>query len=385
VISQTLRKSMGFAGAVLFGLLAGGAHAQEVVKIADVIELSGGGATVGTNWRDAVHLAAREINAAGGILGRKVVITDYDTQSNPGVSKAQVTKALDDDPYVILGPIYSSSTKVNMIVAQRAGVPQIVGSEAAEITQKGDPTIFRTSFGQATSMPKLANYLRDGVKAKSVAVIWVNNAFGKGGRDTAIKELKARGIKIVADIPTEVQQVDFAAEVANAKASGADALFPYLHEEESARLLKELRKQGFDKPIVGETTITSTKVVSLAGAAANGVKAHVGLSADAPNPLIRKMVKAFEAAYGRKPDHNGLKGYIALYVVKAVTEKMGKFDQKNFAKTLHGMTIRAKDEPGVLMDITYDDKGDIDRASFLVEVVDGKEKITATLPPLGAK
>ncbi len=378
------RKLILTAGLAL--VVATGAGAEEkTVKIADVIELSGGGATVGTNWKDAVDLAAKHINAKGGILGRKVVVTHYDSQSNPGVSKAQVTKALDDEPYVILGPIYSSSTKVNMVVAQRAGVPQFVGSEAAEITEKGNPSIFRTSFGQAASMPKLANYMRDGVKAKTVAVVWVNNAFGKGGRDTAVKELEARGIKITADISTEVQQVDFAAEVAKAKSSGADALFPYLHEEESARFLKELRKQGYDKPIVGETTITTAKVVSLAGDAANGVKAHVGLSPDAPLPLVEKMVADFEAAYGRKPDHNGLKGYIALHVVKAATEKIGKFNQKELAAALHGMTITTKDEPGVLMDITFDDNGDVDRESFLVEVVDGKEKITEVLPALGKK
>ncbi len=372
------------AGAAAFVGLATAAQAQEVVKIADVIELSGGGATVGNNWKDAVDLAAKHINAEGGILGRKVVVTHYDTQSNPGVSKAQVKKALDDDPYVILGPIYSSSTKVNMVEAQRAGVPQIVGSEAAEITQKGNPTIFRTSFGQAASMPKLANYIRDEVKAKSVAIVWVNNAFGKGGRDNAVRELESRGIKIVADIPTEVQQVDFAAEVAKVKNSGAEALFPYLHEEETARFLIELRKQGYDRPVVGETTLTSQKVIDLAGPAANGTRGHVGLTADAPLPLVQKMVKAFIDAYGRKPDHNGLKGYIALHVVKEVTERMGKFDQKAFADTLHGATITTEDEPGVLMDLTYDDKGDIDRASFLVEVVDGKAKVTGVLPALGS-
>lgn len=368
------------AASLAFG--AGAASAQDVVKIANVIELSGGGATVGTNWKDAVDLAVKHINAKGGILGRKIVVKHYDTQSNPGVSKAQVRKALDDKPYVLLGPIYSSSTKVNMVEAQREGVPQIVGSEAAVITKRGNPTIFRTSFGQEASMPKLAAYIGNDLKAKTAALIWVNNAFGKGGRDNAVSALKARGVKVVADISTEVQQVDFAAAVAKAKAAKADVLIPYLHEEESARLLKELRKQNYDKPIVGETTITNAKVVELAGGAADGVKGHVGLSPDAPLPLVKSMVAAYQKAYGRKPDHNGLKGYIAVHVVKEITERMGKFDQARFAKALHGATITTKDEPGVLMDIRYDGKGDIDRASFLVEVVGGKETITKVLPPL---
>ena len=66
-------------------------------------------------------------------------------------------------------------------------------------------------------MPKIANYMAEAVKAKTVAVIWVNNDFGKGGRDIFIKEMKARGIKIVADISTEAGQADFAADVVKAQ------------------------------------------------------------------------------------------------------------------------------------------------------------------------
>ena len=78
-----------------------------------------------------------------------------------------------------------------------------MGGEAADLTQQGSAYIRRTSFGQSVSMPKLANYIRDTVKAKSVAVGWVNNDFGKGGRDIIVKELGARGIKVAADISTE--------------------------------------------------------------------------------------------------------------------------------------------------------------------------------------
>ena len=95
------------------------------------------------------------------------------------------------------------------------------------------------------------------------------------------------------------------------------------------------------------------------------------------------MAKAFEAAYGAKPDHNGIKGYIALYVVKEITERIGGFDREKLKDALHGATITVEDEPGVLMEITYDDKGDIDRESFLVEVKDGRQVITGILPKLG--
>jgi branched-chain amino acid transport system substrate-binding protein len=174
-------------------------HAQSTVYIPDVVELSGPGAVSGTNWRDGAAMAIDEINKSGGILGRKIETEHLDTQSNPGVSRAQIQKVLDRDPYVVLGPIYSGSVKVNMALTQQAEVPQIVGAEAADITQQGNPWVFRTAFGQQFSMPKIANYLHDQLKVKSVAVVWVNNDFGKGGHDSFVKEMKARSIDVVAD------------------------------------------------------------------------------------------------------------------------------------------------------------------------------------------
>jgi branched-chain amino acid transport system substrate-binding protein len=369
------------AAVLAFG--TAGAAAQQTVNMPIVIELSGAGAVSGTNFRDGAVLAIEEINAKGGILKRKINAPQSDTQSNPGVSRAQVQKAIDSDPYVILGPVFSGSVKVNMVLCQQAEVPQITGAEAAEITQMGNPYIFRTSFGQQMSMPKIANYIRDGLKAKSVAVLWVNNDFGKGGRDTFIKEMAARNIKVVADVSTESGQVDFAADVVKLKGANADAIFVYTNEEESARFLREARKQGVNKPLIGETTLLGQKVIDLAGDAANGAKGHVGLTADAPVPAVEAFKAKFQKRFGYVPDHNGIKGYTGVYAVKHATEKIGKFDRKLLAKTMHGLTITPKQEPGILMEASWDANGDIDRISFLAEVVNGKQKIVQTLPKLG--
>src|SRR5215470_4436783 len=355
------------------------------VKIVGLVELSGQLATAGTNFDNGAKLAFKEINAAGGILGRKIDYVSMDVQTNPGVSKGLAAKAVDDGAYVVLGPVGSGDFIVSMEETRRAEIPNFTGGEAASLTQKGNPYVFRTSFTQETSMPKLARYIKDKVKAKSVAMIWVNNDFGKGGRDMMAKALDAQGIKVVADISTDQGQVDFSGPVLKAKQSGADALFIYVNEEESARALRELRKQGYDKPIIGETTLTGQKVIELAGEAANGAVAHVGLTADAPQPAIKAFDQKFQAEYKYKSDHNGMKGYSAAYVVKAITEKIGKFDSKAFAAVTHGAHISAKDHPGVLLDVSFDNKGDLDRESFLVKVENGKQVVTATLPPVGAK
>jgi len=171
--------------------------------------------------------------------------------------------------------------------------------------------------------------------------------------------------------------------VLRAKQSNADAVFAYSNEEESARLLRELRKQGWTKPIVGETTLTGQKVIELAGEAANGAIAHVGLTVDAPVPAIRAFKAKFEKEYKYISDHNGMKGYSGVYVLKAAIEKAGKLDRKAVAEAMKGLKVNTDKYPGALMYTEFDNKGDLDRMSFMVEVKNGKQEVIDMVPPLG--
>jgi branched-chain amino acid transport system substrate-binding protein len=377
------RHLLAAAAALCFGPAA--VHAQSTIKIAVIQELSGAGATAGTNFKNGVDLAIKEINAAGGILGKKIEATVNDTQSNPGVAKGLATKAVDDGAFAVFGPTFSGSMLVSMAETRRAEVPNFTGAEAASITQQGNPYVFRTSFTQTLSMPKVARYIGSNLKAKTVAVVFVNNDFGKGGRDAFKTAAEAAGLKVVADISTDSGQVDFSAPVLKAKQSNPDVLFVYSNEEESARILRELRKQGWSKPVMGETTLTGQKVIDLAGEAANGALAHVGLTVDAPIPAMRAFRAKFEKEYKYVSDHNGIKGYTGVYLLKAGIEKAGKLDRVAVAKALHGLAVSAAKEPGVIMDVSVDANGDLDRESFIIEVKNGKQEVKETLPPLGKK
>ena len=158
--------------------------------------------------------------------------------------------------------------------------------------------------------------------------------------------MEARGIEIVADMPTENAQADFAADVVKVKNSDAEAIFVYLTEEESARFLREAKKQGVGKPLVGETTLIGQKVIDLAGDAANGAMGHVGLTPDAPNPQVQEMAAKFEEKFGYRPDHNAIKGYIGAYAIKYATEQVGEFDSEKIAEHLHGLKLIAAEHPG---------------------------------------
>ena len=364
--------------------MTGWAAAQNV-KVVGLVELTGTGTTSGTNFDNGIKMAVKEINAAGGILGKKIDYVSYDTQSNPGVAKGLADKAVDENAYVVMGPVFSGSIMVSMASTRRAEIPNFTGGEAVAITQQGNPYVFRTSFTQSTAMPKIADYIKTKVKAQTVDLIYVNNDFGKGGRDLIIKALESRGIKVGLDLSSDPGQLDFSSVVLKVKQSTADAVFAYTNEEESARLLRELKKQGYKKPVIGETVLTSQKVIELAGDAANGAVAHVGLTVDAPIPEMLKFKAKYYQAYGSISDHNGIKGYTGVYILKAAIEKAGKLDRKAVAQALHGINISAKKNPGVIMDVSFDANGDLDRESFLVEVKNGRQVVVATLPALSKK
>ncbi len=364
--------------------LTGTALAQNTIKVAAIVELSGAGATAGTNFYNGMNLAVKEINAAGGILGKKIEVITSDTTTNPGVALGLTKKAIDQDVFAIFGPVFSGSIIVSMKESEKAQIPNWTGGEAANITMQGNPYVFRTSFTQATAMPKVARYINQQAKLKSVAVIYVNNDFGKGGLEMIKKALGATDTKVLGEVSTDQGQVDFSAAVLKAKQLNADGVFAYVNEDESARLLRELRKQGWTKPIIGETTLTGQKVIDLAGDAANGAIAHVGLTVDAPVPAIRAFRAKFEREYKYVSDHNGMKGYSGIYSMQAAIEKAGKVDRVAVAKAMKGLKISTDKYPGALMDMTFDDKGDLDRMSFIVQVKNGKQEVVDTVPPLSA-
>jgi branched-chain amino acid transport system substrate-binding protein len=359
--------------------VAATAGAQGVAKLPIVAEITGGGASVGAMWRDAVNLAVEDINRKGGILGMRLETSVQDTQTDPPTSVAVMRRVLSDKPFAIFGTVYSSSTVANMDIARQAGIPQFTGSESVIITQKGNDNIFLTSFGQDVGMAKMVRWLLDDLKAEKIALVWVNNAFGKGGRDMFVQFMKDRGKAPVVDIATEVQQADFTPELTKVRASGATHVMVYNHEEENARFMIQLRKMALTVEPVGETTLCAQTTITPGGDAVNGAKCHVGLTAGATQPLMVDFNRRFQEKYNRVPDHNAYKGYIGVHMLKAAVGRVGAWDQAKVRACLHNNVFTVAEEPGLLMDVYVNDKGSVDRESFIVEVKGQKSVVAKTV------
>lgn len=341
----------------------------------------------GVNWRAGVEHGVAVINDEGGILGCTVEVEYQDTQADPDVSRQVVAEGVELDPYAFLGTVFSSSTIVNMVEAQRAMIPQIVGAEAPDITNRevnGDNDyIFRTSFGGDNAAPKLVEFmLAEGVG--SVDIIYKNDEFGAGGAGAHQAAMEAAGIEIGEVILVQPDQLDQSGEVSQLIASDSDAVFVYMTEIETGAFLDERTAQGLEKPLYGGDVLTSPASLELAQpGAGDGAKSHSNLAAGA-DVFADWFVTHEEFHPGIEGvDHNNIKGYMAVHYIKEITERLGVFDRVAFAEALHCATITTADEPGVLLDVTFDGNGDLDRESFILEVVDGVGQVSAIAPPLG--
>ena len=301
------------------------------------------------------------------------------------MAKGLATKAVDDNVFAVIGPTFSGSIMVSMAETRRAEIPNFTGGEAAAITQQGNPYIFRTSFTQTTAMPKVARYIASNLKAKTVAVLFVNNDFGKGGRDSFAKAAEAAGLKVVADISTESGQVDWSAPVLRAKQSNADVIFVYTNEEESARALRELRKQGVDQADRRRDHADrpeGDRAGRRRGQRRGGARRPDGRCAEPADAEVQGQVLPGVQVHLGPQRHQGLHRHLPA---EGGHREGRQARPRGGAKALHGLSVSAAKEPGVLMDVTIDANGDLDRESYIVEVKDGKQVVKETLPALGKK
>ena len=359
------------------GGMAGG---EEVVRIAGVLEISGNGAAITDFFIKGMKDAATEINGAGGIQGKRIVLDFYDTRSLPAPSVAAMKKAVATKPFAIMGTIYSGSTLANMSVAQKAGIPQFTGSENWTITRKDNPYIFRTSHHQGLAMEVLLDWALRDKRPNKLAMMYVNNAFGVGARDF-VKTIMERESVPFLDIPAEQGQTDYTAEITKVRDSGADTLLLYLLEEEAAIALRGIRKLGLEVRILGDNPVFSTPTLRLAREEAEGV---VGVTTDiysADVPRLKTLADRYKERFGEEPDNEYFKGYNGLHTIAAVANMVG-LDQEKFITKLHGMYLDEKVSAHLTEPLYYDENGDLYKSSWLVKVVKGEVEVAQRLKPL---
>jgi branched-chain amino acid transport system substrate-binding protein len=329
--------------------------------LAQLVELTGPLAEAGDAWRNGAELAVQEINAAGGLLGKLLAVTTYDAGSTAAGARYAMQRALEGDPLAVLGPALSETGRGALVPPRPRGTPLILGGNAADLTGAAHPATFRALPSAAATMARLAGWLRGG-RVPRLAVLWSGRDPYRSSRDALAHEARGRGIDIVAEWVTESTAP--AADVSRLLTANPDLLVVLLPPDKAGHAATEARKQAQRLPLIGEASLVAPTALAAAGAAAEGLCAHVLLPPDADGGFAARYL----AANKQPPDELAFAGYLAVGMVKAGLTKAARAEPAALAEALHSLS--ANRDP-MLGDCTWNANGDPDRASRIVEVRDG--------------
>jgi branched-chain amino acid transport system substrate-binding protein len=351
----------------------------DTILIGEIGSLTGSEATFGISTRNAIELALREVNAAGGVKGRKIEIRVYDNQSKPEEAANAANRLINQDQVLlILGEVASSNSIAMAQKAQPAKVPMISNASTnPKVTEIGD-YIFRVCFIDPFQGYVMAKFARDNLRFTKVAVLRdLGAAYSQGLADVFERKFTEMGGKIVAQETYTKGSTDFRSQLTAVKRAQPDAIYIPGYYNDIGLIARQARELGITAKLMGGDGWDSEKLFELGGAAVEGSYFSNHYSPDDPNPRIQKFIADYKAAFGGVPDSLAALGYDAANVA---------FDAMKRAPSLDRAAVRdaiaaTKNFPGVTGTITLDDKRNATKPAVVLEVGRGKTKYVATIAP----
>ena len=362
-------KTLTLALLVLVGLTAP-SFAADTIKIGCGGVISGDLAPYGISSVRGVEIAIDDLNAKGGILGKKVEILIGDDVCKPEVAVNVATKLVSDGAQMIVGHVCSGCTLAANKIYKDAGLLVISpASTNDDLTLKGDnPNFFRTISYDGAQADLMTSFVKNQLKAKKVALIHDKGDYGKGQMELARKYFqKMGGVKIVLFEGITTGAVDFSAIVQKIKRSKADVTMWGGYHSDASKIVALLKKKRVKTQFFGGDGIYGSEFVSLAGKYGKGVYA-TGPNETSSNPLHIALTKKHQKKYNEDPGTFFFNAYACVQALAAAAEKAGSLD---FDKMRAAMFTIKVDSP--IGPIGFDKKGDVVGAGFSVyQIQNGK-------------
>jgi len=345
------RKVLGLA--VASALLGSAVSAQADVKIGVAGPFSGPLAQFGQMQIDGINMAAKHLNAKGGINGEKIEIVQYDDACEPKQATSVANQAVNDGVMFIIGHLCSSSTLPASDVYEDEGVVMITpASTNPEITERGYEFLFRT-VGRDDQQGPFAAQVVANTKPKKVAVIHDKSAYGEGLASQVKSTLDSLGVNVVLFEAITPNEADYSPLITKLKSNKIDAMFFGGYDPEMAKIMRQGRESGFNGQFFGGDGVSNSKVVEGAGPAADGLIATQPKAFDG-DPRNAALVAEFKAVGINASDTFVLPTYAATIALAQAIEKAGEFDGDAVIKALRTGTYKT-----AVGNITWDAKGDI--------------------------
>src|SRR6516165_5265077 len=337
-------------------------YALAQVKIGIGGPITGADASFGAQLRMGTEQAVTDINAAGGILGKKLSLSVGDDAADPKQGVSVANKFVGDQISLVVGHFNSGVTMPASEIYAENNILEITpASTNPQITERGLETIFRTCGRDDQQGAVAAEFLAK-QKGKKIAILHDKTTYGKGLADETRKKLAALGVKDVLYEGINKGEKDYSAIVSKIKASGADILYWGGLQTEAGLLVRQMRDQGVATVLMGGDGIASDEYAAIGGPGTEGT--FMTFPPDPRNrPEAAAVVKEFKAK-NFNPETYTLYSYAAVEIMKQAAEAAKSLDPSEMANVMHsGKTFKT-----VIGDISYDKKGDITRSDYTVFV-----------------
>jgi branched-chain amino acid transport system substrate-binding protein len=348
-------------------------------KVGEYASLSGSEATFGQSSHDGTQLAVDDLNAAGGVLGKKIDLITEDNQSQAGQSATVVRKLISSDGVVaVLGEVASSRSLEAAPICQQNGVPMISPSSTnPKVTEVGD-YIFRVCFIDPFQGTVMANFARKTLNLNSVAVLSdVKSDYSLGLAKFFKQSFLADTGKIAAEENYSGGDKDFSAQLTAIKAANPDGVFVPGYYTEVGLITLQAKQLGITCPFFGGDGWESSSLVTIGGAALEGDYFSTHYSPEDTSPAVQNFVKEFKAKYNQTPDAMAALGYDSAMILADAIKRAGSTDGSKIRDAL----AATKNFPGVTGNITMDENRNASKPAVILEIKNGEFKYVETIAP----
>lgn len=373
------RKSILLTVLLSLAMLTSCTKKTDEILIGEYGSLSGNDATFGTSTNKGIKLAFDEINAQGGIKGKKIKLITYDNESDAGKSAGVVTRLItQDNVLAVLGEVASSRTKAAAPIAQENKIPMITPSSTnTEITKIGDH-IFRICFIDPFQGFVMAKFATENLKAKKLAIMRdVKNDYSVELSNVFADNIKKMGGEIVADLSYQANDIDFKAQLTQIRSKNPEAIFIPGYYSEVGLIAKQARELGIKAPLLGGDGWDSVKLHEIGREAINGSFFSNHYTTETDEAAVVDFISKYKAKYNETPDGLAALGYDAARILAEAITRAPELT----SKAIRDEIAKTKDFNGATGKITLDENRNAVKSAVVVEVQGPARKFITRIYP----
>jgi branched-chain amino acid transport system substrate-binding protein len=313
------------------------AAAQEPIRIGFFGPLTGPVAADGVSARHAVELALKEVNGAGGILGRPVELVVYDDRLNTQEAVAIAHKLIEKDQVTgVVSGAFSGPSRVTAPLFARARIPMVAGYAVHPDVTRGSDSNFRIGFLGAVDGAAAGEYAVTALKSRRPALLSIDNDFGREIAAGFTKRVAARGVRVLVEqLYAYPGEKDFRPLLTRIQAARPDLLFAAGYHDVAALITLQARELGLGALILAKGGFDSPKFVELARGTAEGVIVATNLDRDDPRPAVQARLQAYRAAYRTPLDMVGASSFDAVMVLVGAIRRAGTPAREDVIRALN--------------------------------------------------